>query len=93
MNTHAHRIEQNALCPHINVAARDLASAFGDSIPADFEWWVTLGRSEMAAGWGWTGDAGRSYQREVRADSPDKLLALLLAVDWRAERREARNNL
>jgi hypothetical protein len=91
MSTLVQRIESNALCPHINIAARDLSRAFGDSIPSDFEWWLTLGHAEIAAGWAWKNDPDRGHQREVRADSPEKLLALWLAVDWRAERREAKD--
>ena len=90
MNTSAQHIQKVALCPHINVASRVLTSAFGESIPADFEWWVTLGRSEVSAGWAWAGDPDRSKQGEVRAGSSDQLLALWLAVDWRAERRESK---
>ena len=61
-----------------------------DRAPADFDVWFMDNLTEVTAGWIWKGEPRPGAQKELRAPTICALLVKWQAIDWKTERRIAR---
>lgn len=67
-----------------------LLHALRTNVPADFEYWLTIGSGEMRCGWIAKKEDWQDYQPELRADGPVQLVEKISELDWAVERLRAR---
>jgi hypothetical protein len=72
------------------VLIQALRSELHDRAPKDFDVWFSAGRTEVAVDWIWRKAPGARTQKELRARNVKALLIMWRAIDWKAERVAAR---
>lgn len=93
MNAHEKGTANAHALAHINGGLHALRRALAARVPFDFGWSFNFSAGDVHAVYAWTGDSGARMQKEIRAQNVRTLLLRWQAIDWAAERREARENL